>query len=590
MKKFKILSLLLISCFLMLNLFSCVSSTAKSIYTGSITSAVYEYDDQTIAWDTESAGVSSIPLSGKSDVNITVPGTYVLTGVLEDGQIVIDSPFDETVFLILDGADITCTDSAAIYILNAGKTVITLADDSVNSITDGVNYYFENGAAEPSAAIYSKDDLTINGSGALTVTANYNHGIYCTNDLKIISGHITVNSANDAIKGKDSVTIRNGMITINAGGDGIQSSNTEETEKGCVIIEDGTLNITAVSDGIQAETELVISGGNFNIITGGGSAGSLKTSTDQNAWGGSRNIPDVNSAATSEAAVSSETSVSAKALKSGSLIMVTGGILSIDSSDDAIHSGGDAFIKDGTLILTSGDDGIHAENSIQIDGGTVNLTKSYEGLESASITVNGGDITVNASDDGINATGGGTGLVSAFGGQGGGDAVQNANVYINGGILKVYANGDGLDSNGSIYLTAGEVYVDGPTNSGNGALDYNGTFELTGGRIIAAGSSGMAQNASAVSTQYSALAAFTEQTGGTEFTLADASGNTILSYTPTKNYACVMISCPELQSGETYTITVSGSTIAAFTQSSVITSSGSFGGMGNMGGGGRPGR
>ncbi len=581
MKKTGILYTALIFLCLTLLLSSCGGSAEETVAAGSVTAAAYDADDVKTEADPDAEGAVRVNLSGETGVVITEAGSYILSGTLADGQVKVDIPIDETVFLILDGADIRCSGGAAVCILNAGKTVITLADESVNSITGGTgNDSGDSAESDASGAVYSKDDLTVNGTGTLTVTADDSHGIHCRDDLKIIGGTITVYSANDALKGRDSVTIRGGTLILNAGGDGIQSNNAEETGKGTVFIEGGELDITAVSDGIQAETELLVTGGNITLLTGGGSGRAAVSTRDT----GDRAVPDMNSGATAAyepaAAFTSaeDDSVSAKGLKSGSLITLSGCTVTADSADDAVHSDGDILIKSGTLVLQSGDDGIHAEFILQADGGTVSILKSYEGLEGASIILNGGEITVNAFDDGINAVNGGDADIRQSGW-----AAQDASVSVNGGVTKIIAAGDGLDSNGSIAMTAGELMIDGPVDQGNGALDYMGTFEISGGTLTAAGSAGMAQNASSGSVQCSALIAFAEQAGGSELKLTDASGKTILSCTPSKAYACILLSSPELKKGGSYTLTSGGEEIASFTQSDTVTSSGTFGrGQGGM--------
>ena len=164
---------------------------------------------------------------------------------------------------------------------------------------------------------------------------------------------------------------------------------------------------------------------------------------------------------------------------------------------------------------------------------------------------------------------------------------ENCYLSISGGKISVNAEGDGLDSNGSIYISDGEIYVSGPTQNGNGSLDYNGTADISGGTVVAAGSSGMAQGFSDTSSQYSLLYGFTSVcAAGTEIVLTDAQGNEIVSYTPDKEYQSVVISTPKLEKDATYTIT-SGSQTADITLASIATGSGSTGrGMGGPGHGG----
>ena len=246
-----------------------------------------EYDGDDLDSSVSHSDMSYIKLEGDSItfegsgatvsgniLTITSAGAYSISGTLNDGQVIVDTEDKEKVELVLNGADITCSTSAPIYVSNAEKTVMTLADGTENHVTDGTSYVFEDAEDEPNAAVFSKDDLTINGKGSLTVNANYNNGIASKDDLKITGGSITVNAVNDGIKGRDSIAVKDGTITINAGGDGMQANNDEDAEKGYVVIEGGTLDITAGLDGIQAETSLLVSGGGIAITSGGGSVAS----------------------------------------------------------------------------------------------------------------------------------------------------------------------------------------------------------------------------------------------------------------------------------------------------------------------------
>ncbi len=527
------------------------------------TPAPVEYDSDDLEPAVAGPDASTIVLAGDaisfegdgatvdgSVVTITSAGTYSISGTLNDGQIIVDTQDEETVYLVLDGVDITCSTSAPIYVSNAEKTVITLADGTENTVTDGASYVLDDAESdEPNAAVFSKDDLTINGGGSLTVNANYNNGITSKDDLKITGGIITVNAVNDGIKGRDSIAVLDGTITVNAGGDGLQSSNDEDAEKGTISIEDGTFEITAGLDGIQAETSLLIEGGELTIVTGGGSIDSGGGS----AWGGPGMEGNPNTI-----------TESAKGLKAGVYLSITGGTFQIDSLDDAIHSNDTIEIRGGNILLASGDDGIHADTALTISGGDLNITRSYEGLESAAITISDGTMHLTASDDGINGSSG-NGDAAAWAqpmrGQGPGGFESGDNTLtINGGTIYVDANGDGIDVNGPIEMTAGTVIVNGPTNDGNGALDYLGTFDISGGYLVAVGSAGMAEAPSTTSTQYSVMYNFTStQAAGTMVHVEAESGEDVLTFVPTKQYQSVVLSSPELENDTTYVVYSGGS-------------------------------
>lgn len=471
-----------------------------------------------------------------STVTLTAAGTYRLIGTLDDGQVVVDAGSDATVRLVLAGVDLTSSTSAPLYALQAGRVIVTLAAGTENRLTDAAAYVYPDSATEPDAALFSNDDLTINGSGSLIVTANYNDGIASDDDLKVVSGTITVTAADDGLRGKDSVAIGGGSITITAGGDGIKASNIEDPEQGYVVVEGGALAITSGGDGIHAETVLVWRLGDLSLRTGSGAAG----------------------------ANAGEVADSAKGLKAGAALFISGGTFDIESTDDAIHSDGTLAIAGGALVLDTGDDGLHAETAIEIGGGEINIASSYEGIESASITIDGGEIRVTSTDDGINTVAAGT-AAGTDGGPGGGgpgggfgQASGDSPLYINGGYLAIDARGDGIDANGPIVMTGGTVIVDGPTSDGNGALDFV-SFTISGGFLVAVGSAGMAQAPDDAAQAVAGLSFGSTVAAGTMVHIEAADGTDMLTFTPTKDYATVVLSSPDLEAGATYTVYTGGS-------------------------------
>ncbi|MGE0087162.1 MAG: carbohydrate-binding domain-containing protein [Desulfococcaceae bacterium] len=472
-----------------------------------------------------------------STLIITSAGIYRISGSLTDGQIIVNTEDAKSVNLILNGVSIHNSKSAPVYIVNAEETNIVLADNTENYISDGAAYVFENAETdEPNAVVFSKDDLTISGSGSLTVDASYNDGIASKDDLVISEGTITVNSADDGIRGKNSLVIEDGIITVTAKGDGLKSDNDEDTAEGYISIENGEIQVTSGGDAITAQTNVTISDGELVLSSGGGSSKTVSADA------------------------------SAKGIKAGVSVTIEDGVFAISSADDAIHSNGSITISSGVFSISSGDDGIHADSSIEINNGDIVIAKSYEGIESAVITVNGGDISIVSSDDGINVAGGndGSGFTMQSGqmGRPGQDTfVSSGNywLYINGGRIVMNAAGDGMDSNGSIEMTAGVVIVNGPTDNGNGALDYLGTFKITGGFLVAAGSSGMAQAPGTTSTQNSLLLNFNAAQQAGSLIHIQTGGQGILTFAPAKKYQSIAFSSPELARGYSYDVYLGGS-------------------------------
>ncbi len=220
------------------------TSTTKTAAAASSSTQV-KYDEEDLDTSLNVSGMTDIRLEGDRisvdgsgvmvngvSATISAAGTYSISGTLDDGQVLVNALDEGVIRLILNGVDITSSSSAPIYVINAEKVVITLADGTTNTITDGNSYILADPASnEPSAAVFSNDDLTINGDGTLTVNANYNHGIQSKDDLKITGGNIKVNAINDALKGRNYVALKNGNITVVSGGDGIQSNNDEDAAK-----------------------------------------------------------------------------------------------------------------------------------------------------------------------------------------------------------------------------------------------------------------------------------------------------------------------------------------------------------------------
>lgn len=477
-----------------------------------------------------------------STATITSPGTYSLNGSLADGQIIVSTEDEGVVRLILDGVELRSSTSAPIFVMSAEETLIVLADQTENYVSDGASYVLEDPAEdEPNAAIFSKGDLTISGNGSLTVDGNYNDGIASKDGLIIASGTLTVNSVDDGIRGKDYLVVKDGNITINAQGDGLKADNEEDATLGYLFVETGIINITSTGDALVAQTDVMIADGEFTLASGGGS----------NYWAGD--------------------DTSAKGVKAVVSVTIDDGTFNINSADDAIHSNGSIVINGGTFQIATADDGMHADSTLEINGGSIQVTESFEGIESAVITINAGEISIVASDDGVNVAGGndGSGMNPGLGpggrpGRGAGQDVftyaGRYYLYIHDGYLVIEAAGDGIDVNGAIEMTDGVVLVNGPTERMNGALDYDASFNMTGGFLVAAGSSGMAQAPGDSSSQSSILLNFAAtQKAGTLVHIQDSAGDALLTFSPTKQYQSIAFSSPELIKGATYMIYTGGS-------------------------------
>lgn len=232
--------------------------------------------DESETNETENAA-SGVYISGNI-ITITKEGTYVFSGALSEGQIVVDADSAE-VQLVLDNADITCASSAAIYVKNADKAFITLAEGAENILMNTAEYEaIDDNNID--AVIFSKDDLTLNGKGTLTINSEYGHGIVSKDDLKLVGGTYNITAENHALSGKDSVRIADGTYNLTSGKDGIHSENADDDEKGFVYIASGDFTIESTGDGIDASYVVQIDDGDFDITAGDGAENVTKTHND----------------------------------------------------------------------------------------------------------------------------------------------------------------------------------------------------------------------------------------------------------------------------------------------------------------------
>lgn len=458
--------------------------------------------------DTEAA--SGTEFDGGT-LTINQPGTYLISGELDGGQIVVNVP-DGEVGLILNGVSITAAESAAIHIV-AGDTTIELAAGSQNTLVDAAEYVTDEND-EPKAALYAADDLTIIGEGALSVTGQYNDAISSKDGLVIAGGQIQVTAVDDGIRGQDYLLITDGNITVEADGDGLKSDEDSDDSAGWVRIDGGEVTITAGDDGIQTQTDALLGAGRVTITTDGVTS-DTDTATDS----------------TASHAVSSEV-----------VTAVADAEITLDASADGLHSNGDVLIFGGTTEIAAGDDAIHADAAAVIHDGIVTVTSSTEGLEGTQVAIHGGSVQLTATDDAINAAG----------------DLGTPELTVSGGTVILDAEGDGFDSNGNATMTGGTVVVHGPQGSGNGAIDVNGTFEISGGELIAVGSSGMAQSPDQNSTQPWFAATFSTLAAGELLQITDETGAVLASLETKGGVSSVVYSSPALSEDGSYTVWTGG--------------------------------
>lgn len=488
-------------------------------------------------------------------ITITEGGVYSIEGTLDDGRILINAPKAD-VSLVFNSVSITCSYGSPVYVYKAREALIYLPDGTASSLADGSGYSFADGYSsseddEPNACLYSKADLVIAGRGSLNVSANYKNGITSKDTLRISGCTLEVSAKNHGINGKDKNIISDADITVKAvSGDGIRSTNDSDPGLGCVSVLDSSIKIECGKDGIQAVTSLVISGGKTTVASGGGC----------------------------EAAAGSD---SAKGIKSDGALLIDGGVYDLDCLDDAVHSNGDALIKSGTFTVSTADDAFHADKNLSFTGGEITVNTCKEGYEGLTVTVSGGTHAIMATDDGINASEG----KSSTGGNGRDEFKNNENcrITVEGGRITIMAGGDGVDSNGLIVMTGGSLIVSS-TGNADGALDFNGTMTVSGGYLLAFTGGGMPEAPGTASQPVIAMGFGSNQPKGSEVMIKTESGEITFELPINANH--VVFSSPELRSGESVTVSCSGSEIGTAVLTDGTLSVGTVGNFGPGGNGG----
>lgn len=572
-------------------------------------------------------GCIDVNVSGKGTVRLILNGVNITSSttapfIVEDAKKVVVTLADGTTNTFTDSTRVAADDedySAAVY----SKADLTFNGNGTLNINAG----YRNG-------IKSTDDLKI-VSGTYNITSNED-GIVGKDLLAVKAGIFNITSGQDGMKStydkddtKGNIIIDDGTFNITASTDGIQSEHI-------LRINGGEFNIKT-GNGYQASTKSSNSqpgnmGGNTTTTTqtqDEESMKGLKAGTIIKVTGGTYIIDSQDDA-----------------VHTNGNMYIDNGKYTINTGDDAFHADTQLVINGGTIDIQNSYEGIESLEII-INGGDINVTASDDGINASGGSsdntdtqqqgmsdnnrpgnMDNNDSNMNLGQPGVmmdenqsdNGTMGGNGnnmgqpqgapdgnqsgngmmggngnnmgqpqgkpdnnQSGNMGGFGNSDSI--ATMTINGGNLFVNASGDGLDANGSIYINGGTVIVCGPTSDGDTAIDFDSVCEIKGGTLMAFGSNGMLETPTSAENGACIVTSFSSVSAGTQYTLTDSTGKTILSYTPSKAYASAIVYSADISTGNTYTVNA-GSVSQSVTVNSAVTSnasSGAAGGMGNRG-------
>ena len=386
-KMIKIISAITITLLLSLSAVGCTNAQVSSgsavtaELTSSTTSAVEDsvidtlelFSDRDLEQSVDLATATQIKLESDKDVTLSTEGIYILSGDVKNVTIVVDAPEDAKIQIVLDGISITNEDSPAIYVKAANKVFVTSTDSKNHMEVSGT--YVADGDTNLDAVIFSKADITLNGTGTLEIVSTKGNGISSKDDIKITGGVYNINSSEDAIEANDAILINDGDITIDTGKDALHSENDEDTSLGYIYIENGTLNITAADDAIRGNSFVQIDGGTINIDTceEGIEANNIKIN------GGEITLYAKNDGINASPKVNDNVAIEVN----GGTINVTMG----SGDTDAFDSNGNIYINGGTIVVEA-TSAFDSDGTAELNGG--NVTVNGETITQITQTQMGG--------------------------------------------------------------------------------------------------------------------------------------------------------------------------------------------------------
>jgi hypothetical protein len=527
------------------------------------------------------ASLPGVEVAGTA-VTITSPGHYRLTGAWA-GQVVVAAKKAD-VELTLDGVAIDSDGSGALVIAAADLVTVHLAAGSVNKLSDVGTASTAGDAADsasatpsadsaadtsddgvPEGALFSRADLVIDGQGRLEVESAAGDGIVSKDGLVISSGDIAVRSGDDAVRGKDYLVIAGGTLTAVAGGDALKSTNGSDPKAGYVLVSGGVLDLTAASDGIDAETDALVAGGQLSITAGDDGVhaelGALVID------GGQIRIAE-----------------SYEGLE-GPVVHLAGGDIDVTASDDGVNAAGgaDAAASGGTdgfnpaapgaappgfgaggwpqqdsSAAPAGFNPGQAGSAPSFDPG---VAPSFDPAGRGGRQPGGWPSGAAAGEAGGFPMDGSSGFPAGGPGGGfGGEPVGNQVLLISGGVIRVDAGGDGLDSNGTLTISGGALTVFGPSpearGGGDQAIDCGSGWTVTGGVLLGTESdSAFDGSPSENSTQPWLSVALSGAAAGMELAVRpEAETTAIVTAVLPKGATRLIVSSPDLISGQAYAV------------------------------------
>ncbi len=448
------------------------------------------------------------PVEGNT-VEITKGGAYVLSGKSPDARVIISAGNKKSVRLLLSGLELTSTSGAPIYTKTEAKTIISLADNSANILSDVAGLT----DTKVTSALHCMGDLTINGGGSLSVSGNTCDAITSRGVLKLMGGTVNASAVGSGLIGADGFILHDGSLSIKSGASGISTLNGSSKKLGFIQLLGGNATIVSTNNAISSANSIYARGGTYSVTTSGsdGPAG-LISPVD---------------------------------------IKIAGGDFSISADGKAVCAGENLLLDGGSITMNCKAKALSAGRSVIIQNTDINITSSIVGIESRNISILGGNVAIDATETGINAHSEDDGACS---------------LIISGGETSVITNDTGINSDGSISMSGGTLSVSAPNLGENNAINYDDKFELSGGTLIAAGSPAEFELPSGASKQNIAVFTFKNTVhDGSCVTIKDELSNVVISHTAPRQFSTLLLSTPNLKLNTKYSLFLGDMKLTEFT-------------------------
>lgn len=463
---------------------------------------------------------------------ISTGGVYRVSGECDNGQVRITAA--DSVTLILDGLDLAAEGGAIES--SGGGLVISLAEGTHNRIRCSGAY-----------ALYSAENITINGSGSLLVKNSGGSALESGGDIKLCGGEISLVTSGDGIVSAGDIFAAEGSVTVSSGGDGIRANS-----EGSLSVTGGSLAVTSAYDCVQTRGSVFVGGGSVKLNSGGGSTALIFSDSGGrylSARHGGYSTDGSGEFDFSELSSGDGSSVgSKKGVRADGYISVSGGSMEISSADDCLYAKRDIRIDGGEISLSSGDDGIHSDSGVSVVSGSVSVENSYNCIEGMTVEISGGKVSLNSRRSAVVAAGG-TGIAQSSSADASGRYVS-----VSGGDVVINAGGSGIDSGGSAAISGGTLTVYSGDNDCFGSVDHRDYFVLSGGIFAAFGSDGATKAPNVLSRP--CISVLAEIAAGSVVEITDSAQSVLFSAALPRPCSTLMFSSEKVTAGAKYFVYV----------------------------------